>query len=433
MFQNNGLSLEQAPPISVVLRFFLAGSVWGTGAGIWLALKGPESIDPSDFSALIMTHMLTLGVMLSFMFGSLFQMLPVLAGISFRHPEEMAVRAQYPVIAGTFLLISAFATSSGALYILAGLLLSAGILPVAASMLKRLYSLRDHSPSSRGIGFSVYNLLLLFSIGIWLAAIMGGWTRHGDLLVLRQLHLDLGLFGWISLLIISVSFQVIEMFYVTPPYPKVYARWLPLTVTGLLSLELAAALNFPAAIPWIESFVGGGLLIHSLQTLRKLSQRRRPLTDATVWFWRVGMATLAMSVFLLWSKHVFGLPPLMEELLYSMYTAFALSIVFAMTYKIVPFLVWFHLNAQGYFKAPLMHEVIHPRTAMRHLSIHMSTLLAAVAACFMPTLWHLTGILLFLSFFWISVVVYRAWHLYIHIRNTEKRFDFGGVSTAKSF
>ncbi len=46
---------------------------------------------------------------------------------------------------------------------------------------------------------------------------MGGVSTSGDFLALRQLHLGLGLLGWIALLILSVSFQVIEMFYVTPP------------------------------------------------------------------------------------------------------------------------------------------------------------------------------------------------------------------------
>ena len=88
MFQNSGLSLDQAPPISVVFRFFLAGSLWGIAAGIWLFFAGAPALEPSTPEALILTHMLTLGVMLSFMLGALFQMLPVLAGVALHDPVK---------------------------------------------------------------------------------------------------------------------------------------------------------------------------------------------------------------------------------------------------------------------------------------------------------------------------------------------------------
>jgi hypothetical protein len=425
MFQNNGLSLDQAPPISVVLRFFLAGSLFGIAAGIWLMLRGASALDPATPAALILTHLLTLGVMLSFMLGALFQMLPVLAGVAFRHPSLLAIRSQWPLIFGTLSLLSAFGTAQAPLYLLAALLLGAGLLPVALRMLLRLYRLRDHSASSRGMGFALYNLLLLFLVGLWLAALMGGGTGRGDLLALRQLHLGLGLLGWIALLIISVSFQVIEMFYVTPPYPKAYARWLPFAVTALLTLELLAALNFPPAIPWIEGGIAALLLTHALLTLHRLARRQRPLADATVWFWRTGMVSLALAMLLWMADALLGLPRFLEVSLYTLYVAFALSVVFAMAYKIVPFLTWFHLNAQGYFTAPMMHEVIHPRYAMRHLTIHLAALFSALIAGLTPVLWPVTGALLALSFCWIAVAIYRAWHLYRHIQTTGERFEFG--------
>jgi len=425
MFQNSGLSLDQAPPISVVLRFFLAGSLWGIAAGAWLLLQGPSALNPAAPEGLILTHILTLGVMLSFMLGALFQMLPVLAGVALKDPVTLAIRSQWPILFGTLALLSAFGSASAPLYLLATLLLGAGLLPVAWRMLRRLYLLQDHSASSRGMGFALYNLLLLVLIGFWMIALLGGWTSRGDLLALRQVHLGLGLLGWITLLIVSVSFQVIEMFYVTPPYPKSYARWLPSLVTGLLTLEFVAALNLPSALPWLESAAALLVAVHALLTLRRLSQRQRPLADATVWFWRIGMGSLAAAM-LLWIVGNFtNLSIAWSETLYTLYVTFALSIVFAMAYKIVPFLTWFHLNAQGYFNAPMMHEVIHPRYAMRHLSLHLTALFTALfAAWSTPGLWHLTGTLLILSFAWIALAIYRAWHRYLEVQANGERFEF---------
>jgi hypothetical protein len=243
------------------------------------------------------------------------------------------------------------------------------------------------------MGFSLYNLLLLFLVGVWLAAMMGGWTARGDLLALRQLHLGLGLFGWIALLIVSGSFQVIEMFYVTPAYPTAYARHMPFALTGLLTLELIAALHLPAAIPSLESLVALLLLAHALLTLRRLSQRQRPLADATVWFWRTGMASLALAAPLIVVRNLVGLPAALEESLYALFASFALSVVFAMSYKIVPFLVWFHLNAKGVLECPMMGDVI-PASRMRpHLWLHWALGAAAPIALFAPLLWKVAALI----------------------------------------
>jgi uncharacterized membrane protein YesL len=121
------------------------------------------------------------------------------------------------------------------------------------------------------------------------------------------------------------------------------------------------------------------------------------------------------------------LPESLERIGFVLYTAFCLSIVVGMSYKIVPFLTWFHLNAQGYFSAPLMHEVIHPDYTKKHLWIHLSALLLALCATIWPVLWVFSGTMLALSFLWLALAVYRAWHIYLHIRETEERFDMNSL------
>ena len=203
---------------------------------------------------------------------------------------------------------------------------------------------------------------------------------------------------------------------------------MPALLTGTLTVEFVAALNAPVLEPWIESFAAILLMVHALLTLRRLSMRQRPLTDATVWFWRLGMGALAAAMLLLVVGNLTDLSTSLTMVLYVLYTSFALSVVLAMAYKIVPFLTWFHLNAQGYFTAPMMHEVIHPQNAKRHLALHSTTVFVALVAAFDPRLWPLAGSLLCASFAWIAVNIYRAWHLYLHVQKTGERFDMGSFS-----
>ena len=428
MFQNSGLSLDQAPPISVVLRFFLAGSLFGITAGLWLLFRGDAALDPSASDGQILTHLLTLGVMLSFMLGALFQMLPVLAGVALENPVRTSIRTQYPLIAGIIFLLLAFEQGSRPLYAAAGFFLTVSLFPPIVWILRRLLALPSHSSSSRGMGFSLFDLIVLLLLGLVMLGMRSGFNL-GDYSAFKSVHIAFGLYGWIALLIVSVSFQVIEMFYVTPPYPRLVGRYLPFSVSGLLTLDLVAALNLPSAMPWIESLVALLLLGYALLTLRRLGQRQRSLADATVWFWRTGMGALALAMSLVIAGKFTDLSIPFQQALYTLYAAFALSIVFAMSYKIVPFLTWFHLNAQGYFTAPMMHEVIHPRYAMRHLAIHLTTLFVALVAAFDPRLWPLVGLLLAFSCVWIALAIYRAWHKYLHVQETGERFVMGGVES----
>ncbi len=423
MFQNSGLSLEQAPPISVILRFFLTGSIWGVVAGVWLMFQGDSSINSNSVNGLILTHIITLGVMLSFMLGALFQMLPVLAGISFKEPIKLAIRSQWPILFGTIFLLLGFFNASSLLYILSIVFLGIGVVPIASLMLRRLLNLNNHSASSRGMGFAIFNLLILFIIGVWMISLIMGWSTRGNILALKQLHIGLGLFGWIALLIISVTFQVIEMFYVTKAYPKEYSNYLPSIITGLLTLELIFTLYIPSFIPYIEEIITPLIAIHALFTLYRLSQRKRPIVDATLWFWRIGMSSLFVAMILWFLDDTTRLS--LTKTVIVFYLFFALSIIFAMSYKIVPFLTWFHLNAQGYFNAPMMHEVINPNYAMVHIFIHSTTFTTAlISTWFLPTLWHLTGVLLSISFSMIFIAIYRAWHLYIATQKSGERFEF---------
>jgi hypothetical protein len=151
-----------------------------------------------------------------------------------------------------------------------------------------------------------------------------------------------------------------------------------------------------------------------------LTQKKRPLTDATVWFWRMGLSSLLLSM-LSMGITLFTDLDIIKTLSYIFFTSFALSIVFAMFYKIVPFLTWFHL--QGYFTAPMMHEVIHPKTANKHLYIHLASIITFVLSIFIPQLILLAGLLTMLSFGWMGYQIIHAHLLYKKTQETGEKFD----------
>ena len=419
MFNNSGLSLNQAPPIKVVLRFFLSGSLFGMLASVLIFFYGSSLSSIASGSTLAIVHTLTLGVMASFMFGALFQMLPVIAGVHIKAPELISMRVNYALIFGTVFLIFAFFKGFNALFILAALFLSIAVFSTVFIMLKELGKI-EHSNSSKGMLFALISLAVALIFALILIAFRSGADIELNYLTLKSLHYNFALFGWIALLIISVSFQVIEMFYVTPPYPKFYAKYLTVAIFSLLILELVASIFLPALFSAIEGLVKLLVAIHALFTILRLKQKKRPLTDATILFWYFGMG----SYILFFLLNLFSDNSLIAAIFF---TSFALSIIFAMSYKIVPFLVWFHLNAKGYFDAPMMHEIASNRYSKANLYIFIASVFFCVIAAILPFLWQFASFFIFASFFMLFLMIYNAWHKYNHTLINGKKFEMPSI------
>ena len=408
MFNQGGLSLEQAPPISVVLRFFITASIFGIVAGILLLIFGKEVFDASNKEALILTHILALGVMASFMLGALFQMLPVIAGVVLKTPTKKAMFVHILFTLGVFMIGFAFYTSSAMLYLLSGVLLGISLLYTTAIMISNLLKLQTHSSSSKGMLFALSGFTIAIVLGLYLLFALGGYHDGLYFSEIKQTHYSFGLFGWVSLLIVAISFQVIEMFYVTPAFHAWIQKYFIMSVAFLLLFS---------SLPFVPIMIGLIFILYAGFNLYNLSKRKRPTSDATVWFWRLGMGMLIITMAIIISG-------IETPLSYISFIFFALSIVFAMVYKIVPFLVWFHLSNQGYMSAPLMFDIVHPKEIKQHFYLHVVTFVMWGLSIFHDSFIIPASLLVIASF---SLLLYRiinAWKIYKHTQKYSEKMQW---------
>jgi hypothetical protein len=425
MFNQGGLSLEQAPPISVVLRFFVTASIFGILLGLFLIADnlGLSLLNKS----LIITHTLALGIMASFMLGALFQMLPVIAGVVITMPTKKAMIVHLLFVVGLIIQLYAFwDASTPLLYFLASGYLGAGLFYALFLMLKELLAIKDHSSSSKGMLFSLSSFSLAIGFGIYLLWSLGGYIEGSLFLEIKELHYSFALFGWVSLLIVSVSFQVVEMFYVTPKYPIWMSRYLTVMILLLLIIKtIVIFMGFPSEpITLLLTLL---LIIYGTVTLHRLSLRKRPTSDATVWLWRLGMGLLIGSMLItLIGVFVEDIPFEIQRLNYLFFIGFVLSIVLAMIYKIVPFLTWFHLSNQGYMEAPMMHDIVHPKTVKKHFYIHVAMLISFTIASISHLMIFnlLSSIFLLFSFSWLLYNLIYAIKKYNYTQNHTEKFEW---------
>ena len=417
------LRLDQAPPFTVPLRFFLTAPWFALLAAALLAWQGPEAL-ASRWSptTLALTHLFTLGFLAMTMLGALMQLLPVLAGSPLARPKQIGGVVHGLLTLGTLALSAGFAVSHPVLLHTALWLLGSGFALFITAAGWSLWRADRANPAVWPLRLALLALLVTISLGIFIglsrdtpAAGLAGthWT---------DLHLAWGFLGWVGLLMMGVAVHVVPMFQLTPAYPGWMTRRLtPLLFAALpfwsLGLLLAPAHSVFAVIADVFTVVIAlGLAAFAIVTLRLQSQRRRQLPDVTLRFWQLAMASLLVCVAMgLVLRFAAGNFPRLDLMLGAwLIVGFASSAIHGMLYKIVPFLTWLHLHEQNVRGTlPNMKQIMPDTRTRPQLWIHGVALLLVTVAILHPGFWvYPAAAVMVLSYAWLAANLWSAFVLY---------------------
>ena len=418
------LSFDQAPPISVPYRFFLAAPWFGVLAGILLAWSGGDAFASRwTPEALALTHLIALGFMLQAMCGALFQFIAVAVGGNVWRPKLVANTVQPVLLLATLLLVAGLLFSRPVLLSAAAplFLLSLGGFVVAVAL--ALWRTPATGTTLWAMRMAIGGLAVTVLLGSLLAeALAYGFSV--PIVELTNIHLAWGLGGWALMLLAGVSYHVVPMFQLTRPYPASFSRWFgPLLL--LLLLAWSSRIFF-GDVRWSQAIALPLLLLLSGYagiTLWLQHTRRRKIHDATSIYFRVAMLAMlafAASATALVLRPEIGADP--RFVVWLGVLAFAgvfVSAITGMMYKIVPFLNWLHLQRLGapLSAVPNMKKMIPAEAMTGQLRLHVLAVLLLLAAVWQPALTRLAGLVLAASFAWLG------WNLVGAIRRYQRFRD----------
>ena len=403
------LSFEQAPPVSVPYRFFLTAPWFGAAAGLLLAWQGAEAW-ASRWSpgALAAAHLVAVGYMLQAMAGALFQFVPVAAGGNVWRPRLVASIVHPALVLAASLLTAALATGQSSWLLVAGPLFAVGAGFYALVVGIALWRTVAGGPTIWSLRAAVAALVVTVAIGLALAeGIARGFAwPFADL---ADVHAAWGLGGWAFLLLAGVSFHVVPMFQLTPPYPRRLARALPTAM--LAALVLWSGRLGGGTSPWQEAAYFSGLALaagYGGTTLWLQGRRRRRIADPTLRFFRLAtaclLAILASAVLFSAMPGLAAHPRAPVWLGVLALPGAFVSAINGMLYKIVPFLNWLDLQRLGGGRTvpPNIREML-PESAMTgQMRLHFAALAALLGAVLWPELTRPAGVLFAASCAWLG-------------------------------
>jgi len=424
------LSFDQSPPLAASLRFFLTAPLFAILAGILLLWSGPDGLASRWTPAVLaLTHLIAAGFMLQVMLGAMLQILPVVAGANMARPLRVATLVHAAITFGVLFLGAAFLTFSPALFKLAAILLGAGIAVFVASAASALHGISSPSPTIQGLKHALVGLTVTVGLGVAMSVSLG-WSLDLPLLQLADIHLGWGFVAWGAALLAAVGYVVVPMFQITPAYPDWFERRFSLSALAAVALwTIAEWLQLGIAIALLGTVVVALAVLFSIVTLDIQRRSKRARFDASQHCWRVAMLS-ALAAGALWlAASTFTTVgewptwPLLCGVL-ALCGAF-MSVIIGMLYKIVPFLIWLHLQNQGQqgrVPAPNMKKIIATRDMDRQMQAHFAACaLLLLAVCWPAAFVYPAGIALIIANGWLlrnlmsALAVHRA-----HLKKIEQ-------------
>ena len=385
--KTGGLSLDQAPAEDIPLRFVISAPIFGILAGLMVLLKGNLLFSNTWMPETVaLTHLLTLGWMGSVMFGALYQMIPVLVGGVVPFPR-LSRRLHTILIPAILLMVSGFFWNHSWMLKTSLALLFPTILLFLLQLVQPLVQADGSRPVVLAMRFAGICLALTLLLGsLNLLQYSGWWSGFLDRNLLKTLHLQMGLLGWIGFLIFGVGFHVIPMFYLSKPFSDKQARVILVTAFGsLCALSTGSILGMGK--DWLLLFSLPGLasvFYFSYTLLRMLHQRKRKVHDSTLRLWQGGILALCLSL-PLGLLHLVS-PGQQWLFLFGIFFigGFAISVSIGMLYKIVPFLIWFHRFSSlvGQVRVPLLKDLLPKRGPSIQATLHGVSLLLICSGIF---------------------------------------------------
>jgi hypothetical protein len=371
----NGPIPNTTLPYSLPMRYITAGVIafgfFATGFGLHALFFGGDL----GLSIEALTHLLTLGALMTFVMGAVFQLTTVAFMVSLQF-ERVARWILWLYIIG----ITGFCGSMNRWWIpgliVFGIQVAVSLYVYAGIVLLSVFRSVVHGPMRRFVQSAHLYLVMAVSVALLLVeSFREGGVLKDHFKELLMTHIALAVLGFFSFLIMGYSFKLLPMFTLSHGFSITWQRYvfgflhagIGLLVTGIwfhaTGIILCGLLFITLAF---------ALQLTNIRVILKHRMRRRlepPILITVAATVLGGFGTLFTIAAVLWGLAF----PVWQAIVSCYLLGWVVLAVMGYAYKIIPFLVWTKRYSKkiGREKVPLMVDIFNVNQSVPVLILYM--------------------------------------------------------------
>ncbi len=428
-----GLSTQNAPSPSVVLPHFVYGALMFLASAVVMLIAAPQLILPYHLNAhmLTLTHTMVLGFVSMIIFGSLYQLIPVVMEVKL-HSEILAKITFYLFGSGLLILVVSFweanfgPQQNWLWFEISGTLILIAIFLFAINTLISAGKTERKDIGNLFIVTGIVYLTLTVSLAILMIINFAVPFIPVSILDLLKMHLNLGLIGWFLFLVIGVASKLMPMFLIIHKLPEHLLKY----AYYLLNLGLIMIVNsfyfYPK--PWLIGlsalfiFAGVGLFLYF--NYYAFKHRFRKNLDIGMVLSKAAFIILAFLLVL--SIFAVGSPDFTASFQFRIDIALIMTLVFGFltalilgqTYKTLPFIIWLqkYQAKVGKEKTPLPQELYSDKIAHWHTKTYLIAFPLLIAGELLSIVW----LIQVAAFFFILTALLYNYNVFKIVFHKEK-------------
>lgn len=386
-----GLSTKNAPSPKVVLPHFAFGALSFFIASVMLFFVADDLISHYSVTRLLsVTHVLVLGWITTIIFGSLYQLIPVVMEVKL-YSEKIALIGFVLFSIGLGLLSASFWTynySNSWGMNVGGSMVLLSVILFAFNAIKSAAKTERKTIENVFVVTAVLWLVFTVIIGFVIVLNFIFYFLSVSHLQLLKMHAHLGLVGWFLLLVIGVASKLMPMFLIVHKLPRKLLNYAYFLINAGMILML---FGFWFQVgEWLLVLAGVLVVTGIVLFLRfnqvAFSKRLRKKLDVGMKMSAMAFIFLAVTILAgmvsLFNPDVFGPITNRMNVVYgiTVILGFLSSMVLGQTYKTLPFIVWLKIyhSKVGTTKVPLPHELYNDKLARGHFYTYLLGMLLLI-------------------------------------------------------
>lgn len=398
----------EVPPISVVGPFFIAAPLGLVFAGVILAGSGEQVFLAANVPELVAaTHAVVLGWLTLSMMGAIYQLGPATLGGRLSWPGLARVQgALHAMAVGVFVFAvgrwdTVWMSAAGIAVAISFVLFLINAVPATS------WSLRGPD-ARRYFSVALVFLVAVGAVGVtYVGTLEHAWFPMTQGRVAGHAHL--GLLGWLALMVMGASYQLVPMFQLAHSQRPRFAN-LALAVTAVSAAAGSAALMSdpgPTVRVAVAVAFAAGPALWLADMWRLIASRGRRAPDIQLRATTVSLGFLVAAMLLglaaAAGDAIGPWNPARVQLAYGIAAigGWAGTTLIGNSFKIVPFLVWYarYRTRAGVEPVPLVGELTNVHILHGVLALHLASITTLTVAALVGnlTLFHAGGALLALS------------------------------------